>query len=77
MVRDDNSESSSILNRALIEKGIEQLRKEITTLESWLQELDHAPAYDLEGNSLRIVYLDMIQSRKEMLSGLLQQQISV
>jgi hypothetical protein len=72
MVSYDNIGTRSTLNPALIDRGVEQLRKEIVTLESWLQELAHSPAHDLESNNLGIVYLDMLQSRQEMLGELLQ-----
>lgn len=65
-----NAPDNAELPPELILKGKAQLDAEIKIIEGWLAELDEASKDNPEALAARKNYLDMLQSRRDLLQSL-------
>ena len=65
-----NATDTTELSPELVLKGKAQLDAEIRIIEAWLAELDEASKDNPEALAARKNYLDMLQSRRDLLQSL-------
>jgi hypothetical protein len=65
-----SSQSATDIPAELIQQGKVQLQTEIQLLEQWLQQLDETRKDNAESQVARKTYMDMLQSRQDLLSSL-------
>ena len=70
IMKDKRKPGSSPIDPKLIQEGIAQLSSEIDILESWLEDIKARGDTSPEAIETRNSYLDMLRSRREMLSAL-------
>ena len=70
-MQDRRTTTVEALTPELVETGKAQLEKEIRILEDWLQELDETSKDNTAAMQARLLYLDMLQSRRDVLHRLL------
>lgn len=62
-----------MISPELLQKGKVQLESEIRLIEGWLAELDETRKDNSESLSARKHYMDMLQSRRDLLQNLQRQ----
>ena len=73
MMKEKRKSSAQTIDPKLIAEGTAQLTSEIDILETWLNDLEKSGATDPASVEARHSYLDMLRSRREMLSALQEQ----